>query len=277
MRITTATLDALRVGLRTEFQGALDMAVSQSAMVATEIPSGTKEERMAWLAKLPSAREWLGDRQIKNLQELDYTIKNKTWEMTIGVDRDDIEDDNLGVYKPMLAEMGDSAAGHKEQLIFNTLKAGFTSNCFDGQSYFNTSHPILDVNGAPTTFANTDGGAGTPWFLMCSKKKIKPLAWTNRKPWQFVSMDKTDDANVFMRKEFLYGIDARYNVGFTLPQLCWGSKQTLNAANYEIARAAIAGMKADNGRPLGLLPDLLVVPPLMIVGLRCRRFSDPRS
>ena len=27
------------------------------------------------------------------------------------------------------------------------------------------------------------------------------------------------------------------------------------------ARAAISGMKGDNGRPLGLMPNLLVVPP----------------
>lgn len=43
--------------------------------------------------------------------------------------------------------------------------------------------------------------------------------------------------------------------------MAWGSKQALNAANYAIARAAISGMKGDNGLPLGLTPNLLVVPP----------------
>jgi phage major head subunit gpT-like protein len=50
-------------------------------------------------------------------------------------------------------------------------------------------------------------------------------------------------------------------VGFGFPQMAWGSKQTLNAQYYAAARAGIQGMKGDYGRPLGLVPDLLVVPP----------------
>ena len=46
-------------------------------------------------------------------------------------------------------------------------------------------------------------------------------------------------------------------------RLAWGSKQTLNPANYSIARAAILSAKGDGGRPLGLVPDLLVVPPAL--------------
>ena len=109
------------------------------------------------------------------------------------------------------------------------------------------------------TYANTDGGAGQPWFLICSKRPIKPIIYQERKAPNFVSKDKETDDNVFDRKEYLYGVDMRCNVGYGLPQLAWGSKQTLNAANYEIARAAIINMKADGGGPLGLIPDLLVV------------------
>jgi phage major head subunit gpT-like protein len=43
--------------------------------------------------------------------------------------------------------------------------------------------------------------------------------------------------------------------------MAWGSKQTLNAANYAIARGALMAMKGDGARPLGLVPNLLVVPP----------------
>jgi len=40
-----------------------------------------------------------------------------------------------------------------------------------------------------------------------------------------------------------------------------GSKATLNAANYEAARVAMTGMLGDHGRPPGIMPDLLMVPP----------------
>lgn len=60
-----------------------------------------------------------------------------------------------------------------------------------------------------------------------------------------------------------YGVHIRANVGFGFWQVAWGSKQTLDAAHYATARAAIAGMKGDHGRPLGLVPDLLVYPPAL--------------
>ena len=66
-----------------------------------------------------------------------------------------------------------------------------------------------------------------------------------------------------MRKEFLYGVDGRSNVGFGLWFFAWGSKQPLNKANYKIAREALMQMKADHGRPIGVKPNLLVVPPTL--------------
>lgn len=41
----------------------------------------------------------------------DYAIAEKPWELTIGVDRDDIETDNLGIYNPMFQEMGRADQG----------------------------------------------------------------------------------------------------------------------------------------------------------------------
>jgi phage major head subunit gpT-like protein len=157
--------------------------------------------------------------------------------------------------------MGASTTGNEELLTYTALKNGFSTKCYDGQNFFDTVHPVLDVNGATTNVANTDGGAGTPWFLMCTTRPIKPLLFQSRKRPEFVSKDKVTDDNVFNERMFQYGIDARYNVGYGFWQMCWGSKQTLNSANYAIARAAIQGMKGDFGRPLGLVPNLLVVPP----------------
>ncbi|WP_245483331.1 Mu-like prophage major head subunit gpT family protein [Mesorhizobium sp. M7A.F.Ca.US.002.01.1.1] len=120
---------------------------------------------------------------------------------------------------------------------------------------------MLDENGAEASVANTDGGAGTPWFLIDSKQPINPLILQIRKEAQFVSKDAPTDDNVFMNKQFLYGADGRWAVGFGFWQWCWGSKQPLTAANYAIARAALGSMKGDYGRPIGVSPDLLVVPP----------------
>ena len=66
---------------------------------------------------------------------------------------------------------------------------------------------------------------------------------------------------MYTRKEFVYGVDARLNVGFGLWQLAYASKQTLDADNFNAAYEAMQGLKGDNERPLNIRPKLLVVPP----------------
>jgi phage major head subunit gpT-like protein len=147
--------------------------------------------------------------------------------------------------------LGRAAAALPQQMVFDQLKAGFSTNCWDGQFFFDTDHPILLADGTTGTYANTDGGTGTPWFLICTQMPVKPVIFQLRKPPEFVAKDRIDDDNVFLNRQFLYGVDMRCNLGFGLPQLAWGSKQPLNATNYAVARAAIMGMKGEGGRPPG--------------------------
>lgn len=261
MIINSQTLDSLRVGFKTEFQRGLGMAPTMRDRVAMTVPSTTFENRYGWLRKLSGMREWIGPRAIDNISEASYAIANRHFEKTVAVDRNDIEDDNLGQYSAMFAEMGELTAALPEQLVWNLLNAGFSTNCWDGQFFFDTDHPITDANGNDTTFANTDGGAGTPWFLLCTNRTVRPIIYQQRKAPEFVNKDRPTDDNVFEQRMFLYGVDMRCNVGYGFPQMAWGSRQTLNAANYAVGRAAIQNMKGDGGRPLGLVPNLLVVPP----------------
>ncbi len=113
MLVNAANLDALRVGFRTEFQAGLGLATSSYQTIATVVPASTKEVKYGWLKNLPGVREWIGPRLIQNLSQGDYSIKEKPFELTIAVDRDDIETDNLGIYAPMFRMMGDGLAlGH---------------------------------------------------------------------------------------------------------------------------------------------------------------------
>jgi phage major head subunit gpT-like protein len=261
MIISQPNLDALRVGFKSEFQRGLGMAPTLRDRVAMTVRSTTFESRYGWLRKMPGMREWIGPRVVDNVAEASYSIANRHFEKTIAVDRNDIEDDNLGQYSTMFTELGELAAALPEQLVWALLNSGFSTNCWDGQFFFDTDHPILDANGNETTYANTDGGSGTPWFLLSTNRSVKPIIYQERKPVEFVYKDKTTDDNVFNDRMFVYGADLRCNVGYGFPQMAWGSRQTLNAANYAIARAAIQNMRGDGGRPLGLVPNLLVVPP----------------
>ncbi len=263
MRINSATLDALRAGFKTNFQGGLGQAQSQYTQVATVVPSTTSEEKYGWLGKVPGMREWLGDRVVQNLMEHDYAIKNKPFELTISVDRDDIDDDKLGTYAPLFTEMGMSTAAHPDLLIFALLKAGFTTNCYDGQYFFDGDHPVILEDGSTGSVSNSGGGAGTGWYLLHTRRALKPLIFQERKKPEFVARDDSKDESVWRRKQFEYGVDARNNAGFGFWQMAYGSKQTLDATSYEAGRVAMSSLKGDYGRPLGMVPNLLVVPPAL--------------
>jgi phage major head subunit gpT-like protein len=263
MIINRTNLDNLRVGFKTHFQNQLQATTSLYARVATVVPSTTKEEKYGWLGKMPGVREWIGPRVVQNLMEHDYAIKNKSFESTIGVDRDDIEDDTLGIYAPLFQAFGESVGYWPDTLVWALLKTGFTTAGYDDQNFFDTDHPVLNAAGAPVTVANTDGGAGTSWFLLDVGRVLKPLIWQLRKKGEFVSLDRPDDDNVFRQKEFQYGWDGRGNAGFGFWQMAWGSKQTLDKAHYKTARESLMSMKGDYGVPLNIQPRLLVVPPTL--------------
>lgn len=262
MELNTTSLRSAGVGFNASFQRGLTSSSSLKDKIATTINSTTKSNEYGWLGKSPRFREWIGDRVINAMAKHGYTLTNRSFENTIGVDRDDFSDDNLGIYAPLFEELGASALSFPDELIFALLKLGFVTNCYDGQYFFDTDHPVLDENGKVYSVANTDGGTGAPWFLMDVSRPLKPLIYQERKPFNtLVRKDKEEDDNVFTRKELLYGIDGRCQVGFGFWQQAWGSKQPLTAATYEVARVGIGSMKSDYGRPLNLNPRLLVVSP----------------
>lgn len=257
MIINKGTLQALFTGFNAQFQAGFDIATSDDYnRVAMTVPSSSRSETYGWLGKTTAFREWLGDRVIQNLESHDFSIKNKDFENTVGVDRNDIEDDILGVYRPMLAQLGQDARAHPNRLIFGLLKSGFTALCFDGQYFFDTDHPV-----GASTYSNFATGAATPWYLLDTSRIVKPLIFQKRKDYKFQNLINETDENVFMRKQYIYGVDARVNVGFGLWQLAYGSKVALDATSYAAARTAMMSQLNDNGEPMGITPNLLVVPP----------------
>jgi phage major head subunit gpT-like protein len=130
-------------------------------------------------------------------------------------------------------------------------------------------HPVTNELGQVTAVSNMQAGAAAPWFLLDTGRAIKALVYQERIPYKLQTLDRDTDENVFMDDEHLYGVRARSNAGYGLWQMAFGSQAALSAANYELARAAMMSLKGDEGRPLNIKPDTLVVPPsLEGAGLR---------
>ncbi len=254
MIINQATLTGIYKTFNTIFNEAFDLYKSTWPLIAMEAPSTGAVEDYIWLGDFPKMREWLGDRAIKDLSAFHYEIRNKDFESTVEVDRNNILDDKVGLYTPMFQGLGRAAAESPDELLYTLLAAVFTTLCYDGQYMIDTDHPVGD-----SQVSNHGGGASNPWFLMDLSRPLKPFIMQIRQRPQFVSQDQPEAENVFMRKKYRYGVDDRKNVGVGLWQLIYGSKQTFNATYYAAARTAMMAFVNERGTPLNIVPTHTIV------------------
>lgn len=291
MIINQSNLHGLTTGYSAAFNKALSEVSPDYKDIATVTSSSTAANDYTWLGQIPGMKEWIGDREVQHISEYGYTIKNKSFERTIGINRDAIEDDQYGIYTPMFSMMGQEAGEHYNDLVFEMLTKGFTEKCYDEKTFFAADH----VSGEKT-FSNTSTAAlstesflaarqammsitgdknkplklvpdllvvspknemvakkileaslidGTTnitqnlakikvatelsgdnedaWFLLCTKKFLKPIILQIRKKIKFDMLTKDTDLNVFLQKEYLYGCDCRDNAGFGFWQMAYGS------------------------------------------------------
>ncbi|MTI74722.1 MAG: hypothetical protein FH747_13870 [Stenotrophomonas sp.] len=263
MFINKANLSTLFVAFKAAFAAGFAGVTPIYKDVALVVPSTTSTEEYGWLGLFPSMREWVGDRVVNGVLAHGYSIKNKSFELTIGVPREAIEDDQYGVFSPLFTDMGKVGAENPDKLVFGLIKNGASTLCYDGQYFFDTDHPVTAADGTVSSQANWDnnGGSGTAWYLLDTSRGIKPVIYQERKAPNFVAKDSETDDNVFSRKEYQYGIDSRCNVGFGLWQLAYGSRKALDETNLIAAYTAMTERLGDGGRPLGVKPTVLLVPP----------------
>ncbi len=273
MIINAQTIALAFKGFKSIFGDAYGKAPVFWDKVAMKVESTSRDETYGWLGQFPQMREWLsGEREVKSLEAFGFTIVNRKFESTIGIGRDDFSDGKLGLFKPMIAEMGHTARQHPDTIIFPLLSAGFTSPCYDGQYFFDTDHPVPDEDGTTvidgrnyslvSNLQMPESGAPFPaWFLLDTTRTIRPFIWQEREDYEFTQITRHDDERVFMTDNYLYGVRARANAGYGLWQLAHASRAPLSEENYAMARAAMMKRKGDKGRLLGVNPNLLVVPP----------------
>jgi phage major head subunit gpT-like protein len=117
-----------------QFQG--DRYAKILALLATEIPSTSASEKFGWLGAFPAVREWIGDKQAGTMNDYNYTIANKDWEMTIDIDRNELDDDQMGRILPRLQMMAQKLKSWKGKLVAQFLASGTTGLAYDGSAFF---------------------------------------------------------------------------------------------------------------------------------------------
>lgn len=302
MIVNAAALQNVFVNLKTTFNKAFEAAPTFWDKVAMLVPSTSKTNDYKWLANFPRMKKWVGEKTAKALAAFNYTVTNDDWEATVEVDRNDIEDDELGIYAPQAQGAGFSAKQLPDEIVADLINGAFTNKCYDGQYFIDTDHPVTDKNGVVQSVSNKGTkklsaatqaaaiaslGAGrivmmkftddegrplntvpnillvppalndvanvlamndrledgkpnpykgtitvvceprltddNAWFLLDTSKPVKPFIYQERKKPVFVQQIDPQADDVFTRKKFKFGAEARAAGGYGFWQLAYGS------------------------------------------------------
>ena len=299
MIVNPTNLQNLFIGFDTRFAEAYNKVPNVwYPQLSTEVPSTTTTNVYPFMTGLPTLREWVGERQINNLNAKNYTLENKQFEGTIAVGKNTIEDDQWGVYNFQVDALGEAAKKYPDYLMADLLTNGQSQACYDGQAFFDHEHPteiagqgrtVLQSNlhtSTPLTSDNIssvrsgmmakvgnsgkvmgivpnllcvapqnemkartilqaeiiavsqgNGAAGQSnvlkglvdllvvpelandpesWYLLDTSRSLKPFIFQNRQAAQLTSLTDLTSENVFMRKEFIFGVDMRCAAGYGL-------------------------------------------------------------
>ncbi len=297
MLVNKANLTAVFITLKTTFNKAFEAAPSVWEKTTMKVPSGSSQNDYTWLSRFPKMIKWLGSKTVKVLKAFTYTVINDDYEATVEVDRNDIEDDNLGIYAPMAKEAGFSSKQLPDEIDAELKNDAFTNLCYDGQYFYDTDHSVAGasvsnkgtaaLSAATKTLITASYGAArlaimnfkdddgrplglipnllevppaleatanmicknpkleddkpnpyfgtaevlvnprltssTKWMLHVTNRPLKPFVYQERKAPVFVQQVNPDTEDVFMRKKFKFGSEARAAGGYGLWQLSYGS------------------------------------------------------
>ena len=302
MLINKSSIASIFIGLKTLFDKAFQDAPSQWEQTAMRVPSTASQNDYNWLSNFPRMRKWIGEKVIKSLSAFRYSIVNDDFEVTVEVDRNDIEDNQLGIYNSHAQMAGFSARQLPDEIVAELKNNAFASQCYDGQFFYDTDHPVTNSDNVTTSVSNkltvplsaaTQAAAAasfgaarlailsfkdeegrslnlmpdvlevpptlettanmlmlsdklvdntpnpykgmarvlvnprltseTVWFLHVTNMPVKPFIYQERKAPVFVSQTDPESDDVFRRKTFKYGAEARAAGGYGFWQMSVGS------------------------------------------------------
>ena len=146
MNVNGAALNAIFLSLSKIFNQTFTDVPVEYTSIAMVVPSNGAYVDYRWLANFPQMKEWIGKKHITKLAEYDYVIRNKDFAATIEVRRNDIEDDQLGIYTPQAQSAAWSAKQHPDELVFDAVNNAFTAKCYDGQPMISGNHKVGKTN-----------------------------------------------------------------------------------------------------------------------------------
>lgn len=141
MQITQGNLDAVFTGLKATFTDAVQSTdTGWVDRLMESVPSATGVENYPTATLLGDLEEVLDEVTITSIGTFVQRVPNRTFARIVQVKRNDVADDNIGVYRPGVRQLARRAALYPMRLAAEVLLAGFTDQWVDGTTVFADDH-----------------------------------------------------------------------------------------------------------------------------------------
>lgn len=142
MEVTQGNMANLFQGLKAMFMTAIEQSkppeLAERFTLDTSSTGASEEYPTA--ALLGDLEELLDELAMTNLAEYMQTIRNRRFERGVTIPRDHVEDDNLGMYPGMVAELGRLAVTHPWRMLPRVFIAGLVTAWVDAANIWSNAH-----------------------------------------------------------------------------------------------------------------------------------------
>lgn len=195
MLITPTSLQFFFTDLETRFWTAYGAAPTFADKIATVIPVGTEQSIYGWIGMVDKMREWVGPRTVHSPAPQTYTLINQNFELTESVDKFKLEDDQFGIYYPMVQFMGIQAKKWTDIQLRDLLtnsgsQIGTRQIGLDQLTHWNTAHPVDFYDSSKGTFCNDFTGGGVVVNGVTVGGALAPTAFATL--WQEMASRKSE-------------------------------------------------------------------------------------
>ena len=127
---------------------------------ALNAPSDGYDEKYGWLGAMPGVQEWLGELNVKDLADYDYTIRNRDWATGVPIHQNDLDDDRVGALAMVPELLVKRITAHPEKLLISLLTGGTSGLAYDGIAFFSNASGVRTIDnllaGSGTTLAQLE-------------------------------------------------------------------------------------------------------------------------
>lgn len=206
MSLNPTQLNRAELYVKTIFRKAMSEETDDIAKDLYAVtPNKSGFARVLNLTAVPGMRRWESERRPGTFSFSVEMQKIGKWEQSVAINGEDIEDDDLGIYKTAIEEMALENKLIYSALSIEAINKGFTTKSADGYNFFSAEHKNLQTG--DLTAANYEA----------ARLKVQTQKAENGKPFGYlvdtliVGPTMESKARAIIEKENLAGGESNTN------------------------------------------------------------------